>query len=242
MLDVSPRMRRAYYLFEKILSRFGGTIVACGGTEYEHALKIGKAILINNGVDMELVDKIIAEEPQSRRLPRPLIGTSGRISYQKNPGLFRALAESFPQADWVWIGEGEMRGELDASETPIDVTGWKSREETMRLVSGFDIYVQTSSWEGMPISILEAMALGKPVVATAIVGNKDLVKDGVTGFLGSDLAQLKNGIERLIADPELLRAQGIRGRERVLAEFDAKRKIEEWSALYRSIARTASAL
>lgn len=236
MLDASPRKRAAYRLIEKLLARLGGTIVACSETEYRHALSLGRAALINNGVDVGLLARILAEQREGRDGGTVTVGTSGRISFQKNPALFAALAERFPACRWIWIGEGELDRELKQAKVPIEITGWQDREGTLRRVADLDIYVQTSSWEGMPISVLEAMGLGKPVVATAVVGNQDLVRDGATGFLGSDLEGLALGMARLVSDPALRERQGKAGRDRVLAEFDALRKIEEWESLYRRTA------
>src|SRR5689334_7726187 len=117
------------------------TTVACSATELEHARRLGKARLINNGVDIDLLERVRGESGNARAAGPVTVGTSGRVCFQKNPALFVALAEAFPDLRWVWIGDGEMLSVLEKSRTPIAVTGWKDREETLRLVSGLDIYL-----------------------------------------------------------------------------------------------------
>src|SRR5690606_2961157 len=100
---------------------------------------------------------------------------------------------------FVWIGDGEFRESITAEN--IRVTGWFFHpEEIFREINKIDVYMQTSLWEGLPIAVLEAMALKKPVVATNIIGNKDIIISGETGFLfdkieelGIIFKQLENG-------------------------------------------------
>jgi glycosyltransferase involved in cell wall biosynthesis len=185
-LDVSQTKRKLYRFIEKYSQRlFGGITIACGDTEYEIAQGLGKSLLVRNGINI----KNIALFPEKKENDRLTIGTIGRIMAQKNPKLFNDIAFLFPQYDFVWIGDGEDRELLTASN--IRITGWfTDNTEVFPLLNQLDVYLQTSLWEGLPIAVLEAMTCKKPIVATNVIGNKDLVVEGENGFLFNDINQL----------------------------------------------------
>ncbi|MCB2295198.1 glycosyltransferase [Clostridium algoriphilum] len=83
------------------------------------------------------------------------------------------MAEYFSQYDFVWVGDGELKDKLKADN--IQVTGWSDRKEVIRELMDIDIFILTSLWEGLSISLLEAMYLGKAVIVTNVIGNKMLL-------------------------------------------------------------------
>src|SRR5690606_4969442 len=185
-LDISSSKRKLYRFIEKYSQRlFGGITIACGDTEHEIAQSLGKSLLVRNGISIKNVE-LLSEKKENDRLT---IGTIGRIMAQKNPKLFNDIALRFPQYDFVWIGDGEDREQLTASN--IRITGWfTDNSEVFPLLNQLDVYLQTSLWEGLPIAVLEAMTFKKPIVATNVIGNKDLVVEGNNGFLFNDVTQL----------------------------------------------------
>lgn len=157
---------------------FGGTIVASGDTEFELAKKIAKNILIRNGVDFELPNKIFTPISNDRLT----VGTVGRLTPQKNPKEFNEIALKLPEVDFIWIGDGELIGDITASN--ITVTGWvRTREELLQKINNLDLYIQVSLWEGLPIAIIEAMAMKKPLIVSNVIGNKDTVENDYNGFI-----------------------------------------------------------
>ena len=76
---------------------------------------------------------------------------------------------------FIWCGDGELRAELTSPN--IKCTGWMERKELEIYLANADIYLSTSLWEGMPLSVLEAMSIGLPVVLSDCVGNRDLVEN-----------------------------------------------------------------
>ncbi|MEK7691959.1 MAG: glycosyltransferase family 4 protein, partial [Bdellovibrionota bacterium] len=131
------------------------------------------------------------------------------------------------------IGSGENMREL--AHAPIEVTGWLPRENVLKTIHNkVDIYLHTSLWEGMPLAILEAMALRKPVVATDCVGNSDVVAHGRTGFLGATPDELTHGLLRLVDDARWRDKMGMAGRARVVAEFSLPLLIRNISNLYQA--------
>lgn len=137
----------------------------------------------------------------------PLVVTMGRVCYQKAPERFAEMAVRFQIADvparFVWIGNGDPAGEARLRAAGVQVTGWVDRAEIQRLLGEASLYVQTSRWEGMPLSVLQALAAGVPCVVTDVVGNRDAVRQGITGFVAKDADELLIGTRRLLQDQSL---------------------------------------
>ena len=190
--DITPLKQKVFYYIEKCFAKIGDSTIACGDTEFSYAKKFGKAYLIRNGVNFTKINEII--NPQSRE--RITIGILGRITFARNPKLFNTIAIMNPDIDFLWIGDGDLRQQLTAKN--ITITGWfMDRQKGLEKLNDIDIYMQTSLWEGLPIAPLEAMSLKKPVIATNIIGNKDVVKHGETGFLFENHKEAKEYIDLL---------------------------------------------
>lgn len=225
--DVNNRKKRFFFLIEKwIYKLFGGTTIACGDTEFEHAQRIGKALLVRNGVSPNELTKYITENPKSKFK----VGTMGRLSPQKNPKLFNEIAMRLPDIDFVWIGAGQLKTELTSKN--ITVTGWKTHSEAMEVVNTLDVYVQTSLWEGLPFTIIEAMAIGKPIIATNVVGNKDAVKDEYNGYLCDTSDCFETNLRGLMDNPELLLKMGSNSILRCNALFDQHKNFKYLKEIY----------
>lgn len=183
MKDSSKLKRLFYWLLEKIGGLRRCIVVGCSQGEYEEALKLTKNVIcINNGINIEKLNEItkrfIKKEIDFDNLS---FCTSGRIGYQKNPKLFNEIAKNFPKNQFTWIGDGELKNELTSSN--IKVTGWKKREEVLEIVNNHDVFVLTSLWEGLPISLLEAICLRKMCVVTNCIGNNNVIRNNVNGLL-----------------------------------------------------------
>ena len=191
--DISKVAKKLYLTIEKTFQRFfGGTIVACGDTEFEIAKTIGKSKLVRNGVN--IIDIYQYFLPHQNK--KFTIGIVGRITFARNPKLFNEIALQFPNFNFKWIGDGELSHLLTSPN--IQITGWFfDQKKVLKELNNIDVYLQTSLWEGLPIAILEAMALQKPVIASNIIGNKDIVLHNKTGFLFDDINELGNYFEIL---------------------------------------------
>jgi glycosyltransferase involved in cell wall biosynthesis len=117
------------------------------------------------------------------------------------------------------------------------VDGWVSGGEKIGRLARADLFVLPSHGEGMPIAILEAMAVGLPIVATDVAGIPDMVRDGREGLLvpPGDVPALAAAIASLLGDRELRRSIGGRASARVTEEFDLPRGVDRWDALYRQL-------
>jgi glycosyltransferase involved in cell wall biosynthesis len=110
-------------------------------------------------------------------------------------------------------------------------------KDAVRVLSALDLFVSGSRKEGLPLTILEAMACGLPVVATRVPGNSDTVVDGVTGLLAApgSAADLGDKVVALLGDPDRRRAMGEAGRRRVDEEFSLARMVDEVAGVYLAV-------
>lgn len=225
--DISATKKKLYWTIEKkFQSVFKGETIACGDTEYEIASKIGRSHLIRNGIDIEEVRTGLAKNKNNILT----IGIVGRITYARNPELFNKIALRFPYYRFVWIGDGELKHHVFAPN--IKITGWISdRKQLLKEINDLDIYIQTSLWEGLPIAVLEAMALQKPVVATNVIGNKDVVCQNKTGFLFDDISELDTYLT-FLKDEEKRILFGRNAQERCTLFFDENKNFKDLFSLY----------
>ena len=190
--DITNGKQNLYKTLEsKVTKFFGGTIIACGDQEHEEEKKIGKSVLIRNGVFINEILKFKNECHNSILT----IGTSGRISIQKNPKLFNKIALELPYFQFVWIGDGELKDELFAKN--ITITGWKKGSEAIEEVNKLDIFISTSLWEGLPFNIIEAMVLSKPILSNNIKANLPTIKQNQNGFICSNVEEFVSSIKKL---------------------------------------------
>jgi len=226
--DVGIFSRALYFVLEWVLGPVGTVSVACSPSELQSMRAIpGRKMDIPNGIDLAILP-LPVERPGTDTLK---IALCGRITAQKNPELACQIANLSPREwHWVWLGDGELGGMV--AEAGIAVSGWQQRAKAIAMLGASDVLLHTSSWEGMPIAILEAMALGLPVVATDVVGNRDLVIQDKTGFIAANAAGFVTALKTLAESPEKRCRMGSAGRRRVEQEFDQSKLASRWLALY----------
>lgn len=163
----------------------------------------------------------------------------GRLSAQKGQLLlidaFAALVASGADAKLVLAGDGELRGEVEARiaqrglSSRVSVTGWVTSDEVRELLRVSRALVLPSFAEGLPVVIMEAFALGRPVITTFVAGVPELVEQGRSGWLvpAGALEPLVGALrEALEAPVERLEAMGAEGRVRALARHSTSREVE----------------
>lgn len=233
--DIGGAERRLYREVERLCGRIGDAIAACGDEEYALALETAgpgsEARLIRNAVDCGAAHAVV---PYDWGLPLPVVGICGRFTPQRSPGLFFSLAERLRhESAWVWIGGGAPEEAVPAC---VRMTPWLPRQDVLARIAGMDVYVHTSAWDGLSCSILEAMALGKPVVACDIPANRGIVKHGVTGFLAATEDDLAACILTLARDGALREKMGAAARGRALRRHSPQSASRAHAALYADLA------
>ncbi len=207
---------------------------------------------IPNGVDLEAFDSHfqpdgVREELQLTSDNRVVMTTGGFRPIKDLPTLLRAFARvhrADPLARLLLVGRGDSAAPhagLDRLAAELGVAGAVRflgvRQDVPRLLQVCDVYVNSSRFEGMSNTVLEAMAAGKPVVATEVGGNPEIVEDGVTGFLvppGQE-EPMAARIGCLLNDPSLRSRMGASGRARIEAEHSMTGMIRTYSDLYKDL-------
>ncbi len=203
-LNTSERTRKATRTIERVFANTGSVILT-SQTEFEIAteqLKPKRAYLLQTGVPSEAVK---ARERHVEVGALPTVAMIGRVSYQKAPWRFAKVAQALAgRANFVWIGGGDEHDEQQWLADPaLTITGWISPERLEELIDEVDVLLFPSLWEGMSLSLIQAQSQGIPAVVSDVVGNRDSVKDGVTGFVCADDEELTARTSLLIDDPHL---------------------------------------
>ncbi|MGB3479795.1 MAG: glycosyltransferase [bacterium] len=139
------------------------------------------------------------------------------------------------------VGDGPLRKEIEKSIIHEKLEGhvilMGARNDVPKLLENADIYVSSSRWEGFGLSIVEAMAAGRPVIATSIAGMSDIVKDKVTGLLVSpdDISDMTKAMIYLSQNDNIRRNMGIQGRNFVVNKYDIKDTTKNYENLYKSL-------
>jgi len=176
-----------------------------------------------------------------------LIGVIGRLHEQKgHKDLIAAMALLRDQglaATCLIIGQGELRAELEAEVARLNVgdrvifTGL--RKDVPRLLAALDVMAMPSLWEGLPMALLEAMAMSRPVVATRVSGIPDVIQDEQNGLLipAQEPATLAAALARLANDPALRARLGANALATLRQRFDVKTTMRKYEELYSAALR-----
>lgn len=225
--DVSKIKRWMFKTTEKVLAfLFGGTILAVSDNEYKLSKEISSKVkVIHNFIDVRKI-------PQVEMVRKNTVAICGRISVPRNPSLFNTIALALPNVSFLWIGDGPLREHITAPN--ITVTGLLSRVDALKLVSEATMYIQTSLWEGLSVSVLEAMALKKAVVASNIDANKELIDHGVNGFLCqvASSSEFIDNIKTLLQDEKMRKEFGEEGYKKVIEKYDLSVAIKRYEEVY----------
>lgn len=147
----------------------------------------------------------------------------GRIASQKRPALFSEVAVLVAgeqeEVRFRWIGDGDRT----ALDPIVEVTGWLGQDQVRSEIARAQLVLFTSAGEGLPMALLEAQALGTPVVASPVAGVEDLVQHGRTGLLAETAADLARTVLALLADEGTRRRLARNATEQVRRDFAADR-------------------
>jgi glycosyltransferase involved in cell wall biosynthesis len=245
---------RAFAAAERALARRTDALVAVSPQVRDDLLEMGIGTpkqwhVVPVGVDLEPLlqqkpDKRDAREALGLPLDGPIVGCVGRlVKIKDHDTLFAAAArlrQQRPDVTFVLAGDGELRDDLKAKAKQVlgdrcVFLGWVHNLPT--LYAAFDVVALTSKLEGTPVSLIEAAAAGKPVVATRVGGVREVVRDGETGLLVSpaDPVAVAMSLHTLLDDPEGARRMGEEGTRWVTGRFSSRRLADDVTGLYREL-------
>jgi glycosyltransferase involved in cell wall biosynthesis len=247
---------RFYLLLEKIAAHFRGNLLCVSQGEREVALSHG----ISSSSKIEVLPNAIHQDgmrssqnpsidtKKSLGIPPdvPVVGMIARFHPQKGLQHFvdaiPQILRKFPGTRFLLIGDGPLFPKIDGRIRSHGITSNVVLPGHCENVSDYyrimDCYVLSSLWEGMPYTILEAMAHGLPVVASDTVGNNELVVDGETGYLveSANPDAIAIAIMKLLRDQQLRIAMGERGMDRLSARLSMKDWICQYQSIYERLA------
>jgi glycosyltransferase involved in cell wall biosynthesis len=248
----SPRKTRLLRRMERILARVTDRIIAVSAQVKQDLVAYGvapaeKILVVPLGLELEpFLDGSRSRGTFCHELNlkegERLVGIVGRLFPIKNHRLFldaaALMARQELAARFVIIGDGALRQEMEQYAHALDIaervifTGW--RHDLPRIYADLDVLAVTSNNEGTPVSAIEAMAAGCPVVATRVGGLPDLINDGETGYLvpPGDAQAVSAAMLRLLREPEMARRMGQTARTMVQERFAAQRLVNDMARLY----------
>jgi glycosyltransferase involved in cell wall biosynthesis len=247
----SWRERRVYYPADKrMLSGFPRVIAVSGDIRAElvrHGTDPSRITVLLNAVDPAAFRREPTRRDPARRAigcgdDDLVLGAVGRIERQKRFDIlidvFAGLSADRPRAQLVIVGDGSLRGALGAQAARLGVADrvhlLGHREDVADLHQGFDLFVQSSEYEGTPNAVLEAMAMETPIVATDAGGTRELLFDGEHGFIVpvGDRAALAAAIAAALDQPDAAHARARAARRRVEADLSFEARTRRLEAIY----------
>jgi len=248
--QIGKEKGRCQIFIDKLLAVFSHAII-CNSYQAsttllkKYSFDSKKIITIHNGIDIQDFLKengTITEKKSTQQV----VGTIGRLSAQKNYKLFLDMIKNISDRSkkrikYLLVGEGILENELRryarylSIESNVIFTG--QRRNIPQLLKNLDVFVLTSSFEGLPNVIMEAMLAGIPVVTTDVGGCNELVVDGVTGFLCplNDVGLLVEKVIYLLDNKEAATCMGENGRKRITAYFGIDRMVKRTEYVYETL-------
>lgn len=255
----NSKFQWVYKTIEK-LTRFKTYLLACSESEREVGVEIigykdEKALCWTNAVPEVKINSTATDDSQEdvvKSLDQigPYVSYIGRPSYQKNLFFLVDVVERVhalhPEIKFVLFGVGYHSPDLEDLKKKIlekrlqeiiILVPWLSHECTMNKLAKSLFYITCSRYEGLPLSLIEAMSLGKAIVASDVVGNCDCVEDRVNGrLLPLREKEFISAITELIEHPEMCQTYGQKSREHFERKFLINHRISELMELYRKVA------
>jgi glycosyltransferase involved in cell wall biosynthesis len=247
-------LKRLYLFFdERLIYRYYDKIIAVSEELQTQLMKKnvppGAIEVIQNGLDMDLLGlRREVEEPPlpiEKKQGMKIFGVIGRLYPDKGQShfldAFKAIADAFPHCYGVMVGDGpdfeRLSQEIKSLHLEYRVHLCGVRKDMKKVYETIDYLVIPSFTEGLPYVLLEAMAGGVPVLATAVGDIPMLVEDGRTGFLvpPGDVAALSGRMRGLLEDERLARTMAKEAQALVQKRYSAKRMVEQTESLYSSL-------
>jgi glycosyltransferase involved in cell wall biosynthesis len=251
-----PRRERAFRLLERALAHASDALIAVSAEVRDDLVRLkvaprAKFAVIPYGFNFSALGNAAAEQRDAERrdararLEIPddafVLGWAGRLTAIKRPLDLVRVAAGVDGAVLVLVGDGEDREAAESTAAELGVTervrflGY--RDDLASIYPAFDVFLLTSANEGAPVVLIEALAAGVPVVATAAGGTASVVDAGETGLLApvGAVEQLQAEVERLRSNDTLRAGMGELGARRMRERFSVERMVDDTDRLYAEI-------
>ena len=243
------------FLPDRLLSRLVDRVIAV--SEAARAFLIAgkgydprKIVVVPNGRDLSVFRPGAGGQAVRKELgidrATPLVGLIGRLEEQKGHvymlEAWPSVLAEFPDARLLLVGDGSLRGALERRAQDLGIAdsvrfaGFRS--DVPRVLDALDVLALPSLYEGMPLTAIEASAMAKPVVATAVDGTPEVIREGRTGRLvpPRDVVALSRALRSVLRDPAAAQRMGSAGRDLVFNRFDLTRQVDATARVYRETA------
>jgi glycosyltransferase involved in cell wall biosynthesis len=242
------RVRDATLAWERFGARWADVVLCVSSDErrlgVESGIRADYRVLVN-GVDLAAFPPPVDGDRDAARLElgigsSPLAVCVGRLHRQKNQGAlldaWPRVRAAVPDARLVLIGEGPDEDSLRARAVDgVELVG--QRSDVRSWLAAADVVVQPSRWEGMSLSLLEAMAAARSVVVTDVYGMAEVVRDGVGAVVPEDdVEALAGAVAARLGDPVFASSEGAAGRARIERDHDRREQFASIAALYEELA------
>ncbi|WP_210517318.1 glycosyltransferase family 4 protein [Hymenobacter terricola] len=247
-LDQAPLARKANQLAEKLLMAQAGATICVSESNRRDGLKFSKmsrAVVIKNGINLQRFNPSLHTYNVRAELDIAadvvLVGYIARMTAQKDPFTMLRAVAALPaglNVKFLVVGNGDLKADAQQLARQLGIEAkvifTDFRQDIPDVLQALDIFCLPSLWEGMPIGILEAMAMGKPVIASNIEATKEIIEHGLNGLLVpiKDPAKLAAAIQQLAASQELRRSLGARAYQTIQAGFTAEAMTRQVEQLY----------
>jgi glycosyltransferase involved in cell wall biosynthesis len=245
-------VRRVYVALENATAKITTKLFLVSYANADRAEKCGMVrrgewVLARDSIS---VDEFIQARPRRQKLrewgipvDKTVVGMVACFKPQKSPEDFVEVAaqvlKNTDQVHFLMAGDGELRTSIEERIRHHDIgrhitlLGWQNEKDMPEVYRNLDVVVLTSLWEGLPCVFSEAMACELPIVATNVDGAREAITHGENGFLHEphDVEAMAESVLKLVADSELRRKMGERGRSRVM-EFDIKTSVDAVESTY----------
>jgi glycosyltransferase involved in cell wall biosynthesis len=243
------------FAVDRLVVRFVDRVIAVSAAARDFLVHgkgypAGKVVVVPNGRDLSVYaaggsrDAVRKELGLDRHTP--LVGVVGRLEAQKGHtyllDAWPAVVRARPDARLLLVGDGSLRAPLEAQARAAGVAASVLfagfRADVPRMLDAMDVVALPSLHEGMPLTVIEAAAAARPVVATAVDGTVEVVRDRETGRLvpPADPAALSHALVELLSRPEHAAAMGRAARAFAVEQFGVDRQVEATARIYREVA------
>lgn len=250
-----PLVRRLYIALERRTAPVTDRLVVVSSLNRDKGLRDGigtpaQYVTIRSAIDVQafsgaVCDTAALKEELGLRPGVPVVGTIGRLSPQKNPADFinvaAAVTAAGVPAQFLFVGDGPLKR---AVQSRIEQAGLAQvvvlaglRSDIAQVLRCMDVFILTSLWEGLPRVIPQAMAAGVPVVANAVDGVCEVIRDGENGFMVApgQVDRMSRLVTGLLADADQCRALARAGRNTAREHFSLERMLAEIERLYEEL-------